>query len=108
MLLIYREIVNITLQNIPTWHHRSITQICRENIALKSSYRFATSLITTTSRCRSIKLIGRDNIAPSFNYTNLSRKYRVNIELSFRSIANYVYQSRDNIALSLNYACRSH
>jgi hypothetical protein len=96
MPLIYRDIVNITLQNIPTWHHRSITQICRDNIALTSSYCFAVSLITTTRR-RSIKLIGRDNIAPSFNYENLSRKYRVNIELLFRHIAYH-----NNIALSLN------
>jgi hypothetical protein len=59
MLLIYRDIVNITLQNVPTWHYRSITQICRDNIALKSSYRFAASLIATTSRRRSIMYIVR-------------------------------------------------
>ncbi|MCX7810022.1 MAG: hypothetical protein N2247_03860 [Leptospiraceae bacterium] len=56
-LLIYRDIVNITLQNVPTSHHRSITQICRDNIALTSSYRFAVSFITTTSRHRSIMYI---------------------------------------------------
>ncbi|MFN3245731.1 MAG: hypothetical protein ACK42K_03450 [Leptonema sp. (in: bacteria)] len=41
-------------------------------------------------------------MAPSFNYENLSRKYRVNIELLFRHIAYH-----NNIAPSLNYVYRS-
>jgi hypothetical protein len=57
--LLYRAIAQLNLSVATTWYHRSITKICRENIALTSSYCFAVSLITfislaTTSRCRSI------------------------------------------------------
>lgn len=56
MLLIYRAIAQLNLSVATTSHHRSITQIYRENIALTLSYSFVVSLITTTRR-RSIMYI---------------------------------------------------
>jgi len=57
--LLYRVIAQLNLSVATTWHYCSITKICRENIALTSSYCFVLSLITfislaTKSRHRSI------------------------------------------------------
>lgn len=56
-ILNYRAVAQLNLSVAITSHYRSITKICRDNIALTSSYRFAVSFITTTSRHRSIMYI---------------------------------------------------
>jgi hypothetical protein len=79
--LLYRAIAQLNLSVATTWHYRSITKICRENIALTSSYCFVSYRLSVSQQHRAVA-----QLCISF-----SRKYYFNIAIIYSIASRHLF-----------------